>query len=76
MILSICAKCVDMCSIVAKDKDGNLLAERDDYVPDLPWISTPSGCGDYIEFELDTDTGKIVGHKKLSDATILKELKA
>jgi len=75
MILSICAKCSDQCSIIAKDKDGKVLVERDDYVPDLPWLSVPSSGGDYIEFDLDTDTGKIVGHKKLSDKTILKRLK-
>jgi len=63
-ILSICAKCSDCChsEIVI---DGEVVKELDGYVPRNFGI----GGGDYIEFHVDLETGKIVGwtEPELSD---------
>lgn len=60
MIISICAKCSDLCHIYFNNK------ERDGYVPRNLGI----GGGDYIEFNLDTISGQIQGWKPLSDEEV------
>jgi hypothetical protein len=67
MIIEICAKCSDMCSIVGPD------FEYDGYVPQ--GIGIDSG-EDYVSFKLDTATGKIVDFPKLTDRQVLRAIEA
>lgn len=60
--LHICAKPSDAGFYVLQDENGLELHEVDGYVPGCFGI----GGGDYIEFTLDLETGKIVGWKKPS----------
>ena len=53
-VISISAKCSDLFSMSMDGKEYN------GYVP--KWIS-PDGYGDYVEFEIDLDTGKILNWK-------------
>jgi len=57
----ICAKCSDLCSIQFFNKDGDKIGERDGYVPD--WMPEEH-YGDYIELEIDVETGQILNWKK------------
>ncbi len=57
MILNLSAKTVDMCCIDIYDKDGNKVYEHDGYVPDF---MPGQHFGDYIELEIDVDTGVIL----------------
>lgn len=57
MIIQVSAKCSDCCFVVATDDSGNPFAEEQGYVPDGIGI----GGGDYVEFSVDTTTGKIIG---------------
>lgn len=52
----ICAKCSDLCSVVALDKNGDVVLEHDGYVP--AFVS-PGGYGDYVELDIDVSTGVI-----------------
>ena len=66
MIISITAKCSDLCAI----KAGKI--EHDGYVPGGLGI----GGGDYIQFRFNTKTGQILNFPELSDEdvkTILSE---
>lgn len=57
MKLTISAKCDDRFSAQLFDQQGNLKGE--DYSGYVPkWF--PNLWGDYIELEIDTDTGKIL----------------
>lgn len=53
MIISIGGKVSDLSYLVAKEAG----VDHDGYVPYIKGI----GGGDYIEIEIDNDTGKIVG---------------
>ena len=50
------AKCSDLCICIIYDSDGNLLKETDGYVPSF----MPDGGGDYVDLEIDVDTGQIL----------------
>lgn len=57
-IITVSGKCSDMCYFAVKDADGKVVYEQHDgYVP--------SGCGvgggDYIEVQIDIETGQVVG---------------
>jgi len=55
------AKCSDLCYLELYDDNGKSLGEYSDYVPDFfPGLH----YGDYVMFEIDVDTGKILNWKK------------
>ncbi len=64
-ILSVNAKCSDMCFVSA----GNL--EHDGYVPRNLGI----GGWDYIELDIDIETGRILGWPELTDEDIEMAIK-
>jgi hypothetical protein len=66
-LITINAKCSDLCFITYYDEDENELGERDGYVPDF----FPDGGGDYVSLDIDVETGRIVDWKKPTQ----KELK-
>lgn len=49
------AKCSDCCYISLEDKNGLSLEEHQGYVLNIPGL----GGGDYIELEIDNETGVI-----------------
>lgn len=71
-ILRISAKCSDMfhASLI---EDGRTIREHDGYVPD--WFPNPQAghYGDYVEMDIDIETGKIINWKRPTDKQ-LKEL--
>jgi len=66
--INICAKCSDMCNIQFIDADGTI-TEQDGYVP--AWLS-PNGYGDYVELEIDAQTGRIRNWKAPTVKEIMK----
>lgn len=66
--ISLSAKCSDCCSFALIDADGNELKETHDYVP----YGMGVGGGDYVDLEINFETGQIINWKKPSDA-IVKE---
>ena len=58
--LFVSAKCNDMCHVLLKDTSGNVVFEKDGYVPSGLGI----GDGDYIELRIDLDTGTILNWKR------------
>lgn len=60
-VLSICGKTSDLCSAILKDEAGNVLKEHDGYVPKM---MPGQHYGDYIEIDIDIETGKILNWKK------------
>ena len=73
-ILSICGKTSDRCSLKFTDSKG-IVHETDSYVPTGIGIDK-DGTGDYIELDIDMDSGTILNFHKLSDAQVLKALRA
>ena len=71
-ILRISAKCSDLCWTKYTDKDGNE-TESDNYVPED--INIGDGGGDYIDIEIDMQTGQIQNWKPVSDAQVIKAQK-
>lgn len=49
------AKCSDCCDIVLQNNKNEYVEEHVGYVPNIPAI----GSGDYIELEIDNETGVI-----------------
>lgn len=69
-ILTVTAKCSDLCATRFTDENGKE-TESDSYVPENIGI----GGGDYIELEIDVETGMIINFPKhLSNAKIVKEI--
>lgn len=68
MKLYISAKCRDMCFLSVSD-DHQTIHDEDGYVPQGIHI----GGGDYVDFTIDTETGKIVGWSKEDFDTWLQE---
>jgi len=57
MIIKISAKCSDLCWAELQDNEGNSIGqEYDGYVPEI----MPGGGGDYVNLEIDTETGNIL----------------
>lgn len=63
------AKCSDACHISFMDENEKVIGERDDYVPDF---MPEEHYGDYIELEIEVETGQILNWKKPTQ----KQLKA
>ena len=60
MTLRIDAKCSDTCWSGIFNSDGKLLREKSGYVPNGLGI----GGGDYVNLEIDLETGQILNWKK------------
>jgi len=71
VILSISAKCSDLCYSEVRNLTGDVIFERDGYVPGGFQISDDE---DYVTFEVNLDTGMIVGFKPMSTAAIKKAI--
>ena len=56
MTIQLMAKCSDCCSIILI-RDGEKIAEHDGYVPNF------LGGGDYIELDINAETGQILNWK-------------
>ena len=71
--LSISAKCSDLFQCTFTDENDKVLAESGEYsyVPEGIGI----GGGDYVDLVIDTETGRIIDWKPLSDAKIIKAIK-
>ncbi len=66
--IQLCGKTSDLCSVVYKDEKGETVGERDGYVPKY---FPEEHYGDYIEFDIDVETGRIINWVKPTQ----KELK-
>jgi hypothetical protein len=71
-IISISAKCSDLCFVSARDEKGEVIAERDGYVPNF---MPDEHWGDYIILDIDRETGQILNWKVPSSERVLKDLK-
>ena len=71
-ILTICAKCSDLCYTSFTGKDGKT-TESDGYVPEN--IGIGDSYGDYVEMEIDTKTGQIQNWKPVSDTQVINAQK-
>ncbi len=56
-VISISAKCSDLCYTEFKDENGNVYYEHDGYVPHF---MPGEHYGDYIILDIDVETGKIL----------------
>lgn len=70
-ILTISAKCSDLCSTSYTDKNGKV-TESDSYVPSGIGIDE---YGDYVVLEIDMKTGQIQNWKPVSDSKVIKAQK-
>ena len=70
-LISICAKCSDCCVTQAIDSEGEVIAEKDGYVPDF---MPGNQDGDYIDLSIDVQTGKILNWSVPDSAKILSDL--
>ena len=70
-ILRISAKCSDLCWTEYTDKDGKK-TESNGYVPKNIGIDD---YGDYVELDIDMETGQIQNWKPVSDARVIKAQK-
>ncbi len=73
--LKVTAKCSDMCYIKYYGKSGKILAENDSYVPKGITIGGKDDDGDYIDIEIDTETGMILNWKPVNDRQMVKAIK-
>jgi hypothetical protein len=67
--ISIQAKCSDRCFSQLKNGEGRVIAEHDGYVPAL---MPEEHYGDYVELEIDLETGMILNWVKPS-AKVVEE---
>ena len=56
----ISAKCSDLCLTELKDAKGSVVLEHDGYVPNF---FPEEHYGDYVQLDIDMDTGKITNWK-------------
>jgi hypothetical protein len=61
------AKCSDLCFAQLKDGDGKVIAEHDGYVPAL---MPEEHFGDYVELDIDLETGTILNWKRPSKKVV------
>ena len=66
-VLELHAKVADSESYTLKDADGTVLKEHNSYVPDF---FPGKHYGDYIELNIDIDTGQILNWVKPSPAQL------
>lgn len=59
-VLKVHLKVSDRFSAVLVDQDGATIHDHDGYVPSF----FPGGPGDYVELNIDIDTGQILNWKK------------
>jgi hypothetical protein len=72
-ILTISAKCSDLCYASIQDAAGNQLGEdHDGYVPG--WMPGDH-YGGYVMLDIDLETGKIVDWKKPTEAQLNETFK-
>lgn len=65
-VLHICGKTSDRC-YAQLEIDGKIVKDNDGYVPTM---MPGDHYGDYIELEIDIDTGMILNWKKPSEKTL------
>lgn len=71
-ILTISSKSSDLNTFRYKDKNGKVTESGDyAYVPEDIGI----GGGDYVEMDIDTETGQILNWKKLTDKQVIEAIK-
>ncbi len=66
MKICVNAKCGDMFNMTIHDNNGNEILFKEGSVPSKLNI----GGGDYIHFDIDNETGKIIGWVPLTDEEI------
>lgn len=71
-VLSIVAKCSDLCFAQLIAADGTVLKKHDGYVPEM---MPGEHYGDYVEIEIELATGKILNWKKPSQTALNKFIK-
>lgn len=59
--IQLTAKCSDLCFVRLHGEDGEVIAEGDGYVPDF---MPGEHYGDYVELDIDPDTGIITNWDK------------
>jgi len=69
-ILKVCAKTADRFSAKLVE-DGKVTATHDGYVPDF---MPEEHYGDYVELDIDIDTGQILNWKKPTNAQLKHDL--
>jgi hypothetical protein len=69
-ILSITAKCTDLCQTEYINKRG-MITKTDGYVPRNIGI----GAGDYVVLDIDMETGQIQNWKPVTDSQVIESLK-
>ncbi len=62
-VLSTCIKCSDRFAAILTDGTGKVLKEHDNYVPEF---MPGNHYGDYVELDIDIETGQILNWKKPS----------
>jgi len=70
-ILKISAKCSDLCWTEYTDSKGQT-TESDSYVPEDIGI----GGGDYVDLEINMETGQILNWKPVSDKQVIDAQKS
>jgi len=70
-VLSISAKCSDLCCTQYVDENDNVIVESDSYVPQ----NLNLGGGDYVDLDIDIETGQILNWKKLTAKKVIEEIK-
>ena len=68
-ILKVCAKCRDLFAASIEMEDGNL--SHDGYVPDF---MPGNHYGDYVEIDIDIETGQIVNWVKPTDKQLRTQM--
>lgn len=71
--VSINAKCSDLCVTVLLDKDGTEIFEHDGYVPDF---MPGDHYGDYVQLDIDLETGQIKNWKAPTAAQLEEWIEA
>lgn len=66
-IIQVTAKCSDMFSVAVRDEKGEILKEYNGYVPDF---FPGQHYGDYIELDIELETGRILNWKKPTQKNI------
>jgi len=65
------AKCSDQCNIEYMDEQGNVIIEKDDYVPDF---FPDKHYGDFVMLHIDIETGQILNWKKPTETELKKAM--
>ena len=68
--ISINAKCSDLCFSELKNEKGAVVAEHDGYVPAL---MPEEHYGDYVQLDIDLETGRILNWRKPDEILALIE---